>query len=444
METYEQNNIQQEPPKGFSKRSEQLGSNPIFLQQHQCESTSMSQARTMSLEEQIRSLSPVAAHALAIAEITDDIDIQELTRADLNELLPGLQHLKLRKKISELINTSKQNTAKPIALVLNKLREFLPVDVMENALVPGGVLHGYFPILRDLEKQLAEALYFIQAHVGLLESYIGEESMEAQSSAASPSVDSATAGNQPSNVEVQKTSVNRTSGSSALCAADSQPKQCRTEVSGAPNRPTFKETQDETSMSHSHTSGAAGADTHFQKSITDPSQISTGSGLHEPRCKQGDKMSSSWWNFRATEPLNKKQAVKVHSQVCGKTLDTHLALMKQVDDLAVGLKREETRPEDCQVIIAFCPITSRVGTDIDAAMSKVQSNKDVILVVMHHTFDHCFVTSQRSASHYINVVEEVNVLFHDSMGLLRCETNDKAVTLIHKALQKYSSTTYKR
>ncbi|XP_064781296.1 uncharacterized protein LOC135505947 isoform X2 [Oncorhynchus masou masou] len=371
----------------------------------------MSQARTMSLEEQIRSLSPVAAQALAIAEITDDIDIQELTRADLNELLPGFHHLKLRKKISELINKSKQNTAKPIALVLNKLREFLPVDVMENALVPGGVLHGYLPILRDLEKQLAEALYFIQAHVGLLESYIREESMEAQSSAASPSVDSATAGNQPSNVEVQKTSVNRTSGSSALCAADSQPKQYRTEVSGAPNRPTFKETQDETSMSHSHTSGAA------------------------------DKMSSSWWDI---EPPNKKQAVKVHSQVCGKTLNTHLALMKQVDDLAVGLKREETKPEDCQVIIVFCPITSRVGTDIDAAMSNVQSNKDVILVVMHHTFDHCFVTSQRYASHYINVVEEVNVLFHDSLGLLRCETNDKAVTLIHKALLKNSSTTYKR
>lgn len=72
--------------------------------------------------------------------------------------------------------------------------------LLTDALVPGGVLHGYLPILRDLEKQLAKALDFIQAHVGLLQSYIGEESMEAQSSAASPSVDSATAGNQPSNV----------------------------------------------------------------------------------------------------------------------------------------------------------------------------------------------------------------------------------------------------
>lgn len=72
--------------------------------------------------------------------------------------------------------------------------------LLTDALVPGGVLHGYLPILRDLEKQLAKALDFLQAHVGLLQSYIGEESMEAQSSAASPSVDSATAGNQPSNV----------------------------------------------------------------------------------------------------------------------------------------------------------------------------------------------------------------------------------------------------
>ncbi|XP_029589500.1 uncharacterized protein LOC115174767 isoform X2 [Salmo trutta] len=420
----------------------------------------------MSLEEEIRGLSPVAAHALACAEITDDIEIQELTRADLNELLPGVQHFKLRKKISELINKSKQDTAKPIALVLNELKEFLPVDVMENALVPGGVLHGYLPILRDLEKQLGKALHFIQAHVGLLQSYIGEESMEAQSSAASPSVDSATAGNQPSNVAGADTQLQRG-------------------ITGAPQSSTgsgLTEPQGNLLKSHSaHPSGAGGnqlsvtsytgADTQLQRGITGAPQSSTGSGLTEP---QGNLLKShsahpsgaggrnqlsvtSYTDTRSfvdcisqsifgknllgrgNEAQIEKQPVKVHSRVCGKTLNTHLALMKQV---AVGLKQEETSAEDCQVIIAFCPIISRVGTDIDAALNQITSNKDVILVVMHHTFDRCFVTSQRSASHYKNVVEEVNVLFHDSVGLLRCETNDKAVTLIHKALQKYSSTTY--
>ncbi|XP_055740949.1 uncharacterized protein LOC129825140 isoform X4 [Salvelinus fontinalis] len=331
------------------------------------------EARTMSLEEQIRGLSPVAASALARAGIEEDIDIQELTRDDLNELLPGLEHFKLRKKISELLTQSKQDTAKPIDLILNEFREFLPAVVMKNALVPGEVLHGYVTILKDLEKQLANALHFIQEHVELLESYNQEEPMEAEGNAVSPSADSATAGNQPSNVADRSSSV--------------------------------------------------------------PGNIQA------PKEKEG-KESGSWWNsfsgFRLIETKHLPE-VQVYSQVCGKTLNTHLALMKQVEDL--GLKRKETSVEDCQVIMVFCPVTSRVGTDIEAAMSQVPGNRDAILVVMHHTFDKCFVTSQRSASHYKNVVEKVNVLFHDSEGLLQCKTNDNAVTLIHKALQKYSSST---
>lgn len=59
--------------------------------------------------------------------------------------------------------------------------------------------------------------------------------------------------------------------------------------------------------------------------------------------------------------------------MCGKTLNTHVALMKQVDDL--GLKREETSVEDCQVIMVFCPVISCVGTDIEAAMSQVPGRK---------------------------------------------------------------------
>ncbi|CAB1340333.1 unnamed protein product, partial [Coregonus sp. 'balchen'] len=308
----------------------------------------------ISLEKQIRSFSPDAASALARAGIKEDIDIQELTRDDLNELLPGLEHFKLRKRISELLTKSKQDTAKPIDLILNEFRDISAV-VMKNALVPGGVLHGYVPILRDLEQQLAKALHFIQAHVELLESYNKEEPMEAEGNAVSPSVDSATAGNQLILHELQDIDNG---------AVETHPKRPRTDVD--------------------------------------------------------DK-------------------VKVHSQVCGKTLNTHLALMKQVDNL--GLKREETSAEDCQVMMVFCPVTSRVGTDIEAAMSQVPGNRDAILVVMHHTYDQNFVTSRRSASHYKNIVEEVNVLFLDSVGLLHCKTNDEAVTLIHKALQKYNSST---
>lgn len=100
----------------------------------------------MSLEEQIRDLSPFAASTLASklylpelyalyrqclstvflissylfsgAGIKEDIDIQELTRDDLNELLPGLEHFKLRKKISELLTQSKQVGIAPKASIV--------------------------------------------------------------------------------------------------------------------------------------------------------------------------------------------------------------------------------------------------------------------------------------------------------------------------------------
>ncbi|XP_041716480.1 uncharacterized protein LOC121548897 isoform X2 [Coregonus clupeaformis] len=412
----------------------------------------------ISLEKQIRSFSPDAASALARAGIKEDIDIQELTRDDLNELLPGLEHFKLRKRISELLTKSKQDTAKPIDLILNEFRDFISAVVMKNALVPGGVLHGYVPILRDLEKQLAKALHFIQAHVELLESYNKEEPMEAEGNAVSPSVDSATAGNQLILHELQdidnvhKKSVKGASERPALGAVETHPKRPRTDVpltTGGQNRQNLKETPDETSKSYSYTSGspytsgAAGIEPSAT-SYKDSSSSVDGS-IQAQKEKEG-KEPGSWWTF--SNPFigsglggneTKHLPVKVHSQVCGKTLNTHLALMKQVDNL--GLKREETSAEDCQVMMVFCPVTSRVGTDIEAAMSQVPGNRDAILVVMHHTYDQNFVTSRRSVSYPENIVEEVNVLFLDSVGLLHCKTNDEAVTLIHKALQKYNSST---
>ncbi|XP_064882411.1 uncharacterized protein LOC115139381 isoform X3 [Oncorhynchus nerka] len=421
------------------------------------------EARTMSLEEQIRGLSPVAASALARAGIKEDIDIQELTRDDLNELLPGIEHFKLRKKISELLTQSKQDTAKLIDFILNEFRKFLPAVVMKNALVPGGVLHAYVPILKDLKKQQVKAVHFIQEHIELLESYNKEEPMEAEGNAVSPSADSATAGNQLSNVAVHKQSVE--GASERPGAVEVHPKRPRTDLPTSGKWQNFKEPPP-------HTSGAAGI-TCAPPSTTGSVQFrsrgkletskpcspyTSGAADIEPSAtsykdrsspvpgniqapKEKERKEPGSWNFFSRLGTKHLPEVKVYSQVCGKTLNAHLALMKQVEDL--GLKRKETSVEDCQVIMVFCPVTSRVGTDIEAAMSQVPGNTDAILVVMHHTFDCYFVTDQRSASHYKSVVEKVNVLFHDSVGLLHCKTNDIAVTLIHKALLKYNSSPYR-
>uniref|UniRef100_A0AAV2KFC1 SAM domain-containing protein n=1 Tax=Knipowitschia caucasica TaxID=637954 RepID=A0AAV2KFC1_KNICA len=49
-----------------------------------------------------------------------------------------------------------------------------------------------------------------------------------------------------------------------------------------------------------------------------------------------------------------------------------------------SLQLQKTNDEDCQVIIVFCPVVSRAGTDVEAALREVCGDKPIILVAMHH------------------------------------------------------------
>ncbi|GLD74582.1 uncharacterized protein AKAME5_002591300 [Lates japonicus] len=69
-----------------------------------------------------------------------------------------------------------------------------------------------------------------------------------------------------------------------------------------------------------------------------------------------------------------------------------------------------TDPQDCYIIIVFCPITSRVGSDVEAALRREevsQSQKPVILVMMHHTREVDYSPDGRKwCEKYRNVVSE--------------------------------------
>ncbi|KAL0967461.1 hypothetical protein UPYG_G00252550 [Umbra pygmaea] len=343
------------------------------------------QASSMGLIEQIRDLSDEAACEFEQAEITNDNEIQELTREDLNDLLPGRKRLKIRKKIFEIISKSKKDTVKPINIIIEELRGFLTADLMKSALDPGGVLYEYLPILRDLHKQLDKALHFFEAHIELLESYskgvTNGDHMKQGSSTDSPPGGSNLGQGQHSDTSASVTN--------ELSASSFQDDSKQMQKNGEDNN----------------------VGNYILKILRKLPSIEL--------------------------PKDEKRPVKVFTQLCGQTLNAHLTLMKQVDKL--GLQPLETSLEDCQVIMVFCPITSRVGTDIEAAMRQVHGDKDAILVVMHHTFDPNYVISQSSSPRYRRVVEEVHVLFHDTLGLQRCETNVKAVSLIYHALKKYTT-----
>ncbi|XP_050924989.1 uncharacterized protein LOC127141593 isoform X1 [Lates calcarifer] len=137
--------------------------------------------------------------------------------------------------------------------------------------------------------------------------------------------------------------------------------------------------------------------------------------------------------------------VKLYSVVTGKTFGADDVILEQVKNKrwTATLMEVTTDPQDCYVIIVFCPITSRVGSDVEAAMRREevsQSQKPVILVMMHHTREVDYSPDGRKwCEKYRNVVSEVHVLFHETQpGLLRCDRNDQAFEQIQNEVHKHS------
>lgn len=125
--------------------------------------------------------------------------------------------------------------------------------------------------------------------------------------------------------------------------------------------------------------------------------------------------------------------VKVETITTGETYGADVGLMNQVK-LKVALEGTN-RDGDC--IIVFCPIISRVGSDVEAAMQKIPFDKKIILILMHHTRDADYSTAGKSWSEdYPNIDLQVHVLFHESVpGLLTCSENTNAIYQMQEYFQ---------
>lgn len=71
--------------------------------------------------------------------------------------------------------------------------------------------------------------------------------------------------------------------------------------------------------------------------------------------------------------------------VTGETLNAHHDVLKQVQEHFVQdaesfqLRIEEKEDvEHCKIIIVFCPVVSRVGTDVESAMRLVPGKKKMV------------------------------------------------------------------
>ncbi|KAF7650596.1 hypothetical protein LDENG_00123340 [Lucifuga dentata] len=154
-----------------------------------------------------------------------------------------------------------------------------------------------------------------------------------------------------------------------------------------------------------------------------------------PQGTQGEKTSDAAVYFPKDA---KKATVLFYMVVSGETFGAHNTLLEKVRNKAKFHLNETNNVEDCQVIIVFCPISSRVGSDVEAAMNKVPAtgDKPVILVLMHHSYSPRTTASLRTWAQSTNTIKlDVNVFYHETVkGLIKCDQNEQGVREIHTEL----------
>uniref|UniRef100_A0A8C1H686 Uncharacterized protein n=1 Tax=Cyprinus carpio carpio TaxID=630221 RepID=A0A8C1H686_CYPCA len=108
-----------------------------------------------------------------------------------------------------------------------------------------------------------------------------------------------------------------------------------------------------------------------------------------------------------------------------------------VNDLKKSLNRsglkEVSSLQQCHFLLFFCPIISRAGTDIDAAVTYINqvkaSSLTVIMVVLHYTFDEEKLTQDSNRVIKSEGISAVDCLFYEN-GLLTCQKNTNAINKI--------------
>ncbi|XP_051265606.1 uncharacterized protein LOC127368639 isoform X16 [Dicentrarchus labrax] len=124
----------------------------------------------------------------------------------------------------------------------------------------------------------------------------------------------------------------------------------------------------------------------------------------------------------------------------GKTNDAHLEFVAKLESIG---QTEVNSPEESDYLLVFCPVASRVGTDVSGALENFPGDKPAILFVMHHTFnrDQVLAESRRLVDNP-NVELTVDCLFYEDK-LLKSNRNDTAWIDVQKYLGVSKESTLK-
>ncbi|XP_072303038.1 uncharacterized protein [Eucyclogobius newberryi] len=134
---------------------------------------------------------------------------------------------------------------------------------------------------------------------------------------------------------------------------------------------------------------------------------------------------------QAHSPVQEMMPLKVFLLITGQTYQAHQQILNQLNT-----QGSRVRPTDdlqhCDIILLFCPILSRVRSDVEAAFRKIPDGaqgKPVVLIVMHHTRKPDQVLNQiQWKEEFPFISHEVQVLYHESQnGLLHCPRTQEAL-----------------
>ncbi|XP_076866905.1 uncharacterized protein LOC143518351 [Brachyhypopomus gauderio] len=139
---------------------------------------------------------------------------------------------------------------------------------------------------------------------------------------------------------------------------------------------------------------------------------------------------------------NKGAKVTYCTIVAGNTLRSHEGFISRLHEQTPDLQEVST-VEECDVILLFCPIVSRAGTDIEAALKKLPEaavSKPAVLVVLHHTFYPDCTVPDSSRSVTRENTTTVDCLFYEDCGLLKCLKNEEALKKVVEKLKRQTPT----
>ncbi|XP_036066320.1 uncharacterized protein LOC112158141 isoform X2 [Oryzias melastigma] len=388
-------------------------------QQDSLRASSTEGETVLTLLQEIEKNNPKAASELNMLGIQTDSQIKSLTPEDLNELFPGLNNLKLRKSIFQIINKKKltdQLLEKPDCVTQ---QQFLMDECLKR--------------ITYLKKQLDEAL--TEAQVNTTENFRKRLDFKKDPHFQTDLVIQTLTREGLQKLFPGRNNFNLRKTMFEILHNLHKPNDLLLGESGDVTQQDAAEADYSVRIKNmkdqlNRMSGV------IEKGYSSNSSAPMTTTEKQKRKEKRSDSSGSQWSILSLSGSSQKPSVKYKMVVSGQTFGAHRQLLDQIQ--TSGLNLIEINDEESCIIIVFCPVVSRIGTDAEAAMKKVPGDDPVILVFMHYSREPKHVSSFKVLTSYSNVILEVNIFYHlIKNGLLVCEQNRNAVIELRKTLNNY-------